>query len=389
MRFIFADSPDKFKEYTEKGWLYFFLTQLQPNDRQAFIKFGLTERSLKERLEDYSSLNIANIYAIRIPCEEVFIREGAMKRIFKICKIIDNIDIWEDRGIEYLRGDLNLMLRVFLYFSTSSLEEANLYKNKQRIIEPTNMINWLLNLPDLNNYNINMLSIPKKYKIDQEIKNILDNKINENNSISFNCEKCGRECKDKRGLTLHYNKCNGPQSLECEFCKEEFANHYNLLSHLTRCKHNNKIVDIVKKYNYTLDYSMKEDSNNNFINFIKDCLFPNVFEWIGLSFYDIGIFITSKNTHYFHTERDSKKDLYIIIHTDLNYNKKVYIDDLMTHILQSFFNIKLNRIMIQTMEALVRINKEICQEKASQVLKFLKYPNYQDTQEIMRGIVSL
>ncbi len=78
MRFIFADSLSKLEHYTENGWLYFFLTRLQPNDRQAFVKFGLTERSLIERLEDYSSLNIDNIYAIRTPCEEVSIREGAM-----------------------------------------------------------------------------------------------------------------------------------------------------------------------------------------------------------------------------------------------------------------------------------------------------------------------
>ena len=117
MRFIFADSITKLRSYTDKGWLYFFLTRLQPNSLQAFVKFGLTEQALIDRLDDYTSLNLANIYAIRIPCEEVFIREGAMKQIFRICKENNDVNIWKDYGVEYLKGDLDLMLRVFLYFS--------------------------------------------------------------------------------------------------------------------------------------------------------------------------------------------------------------------------------------------------------------------------------
>jgi hypothetical protein len=259
MRFIFADSAEKLQSYTEKGWLYFFLTQLQPNDRQAFIKFGLTERSLIERLNDYSSLNIFNIYAIRIPCEEVSIRECAMKRIFKICKKNDNIDIWEDRGIEYLKGDLNLMLRVFLYFCTCSLEEANLYKNKQHIVESENMINWLLNLPDLNKYNINMLSFPRNNNIDQEVKNITitDNKTNENklnsSSSSYSCPNCGKELKDSRGVKIHLRSCTGEEKqFICPGCNLECANYNSLVVHKKRCK-------VIKKQSLEKEILQKQE----------------------------------------------------------------------------------------------------------------------------------
>ena len=50
------------------------------------------------------------------------------------------------------------------------------------------------------------------------------------------CDKCGKECKDKRGLGIHYAKCEGIKSCECEYCKQPFANPYSLSVHLSRCK---------------------------------------------------------------------------------------------------------------------------------------------------------
>ena len=53
---------------------------------------------------------------------------------------------------------------------------------------------------------------------------------------SFVCDKCGKECKDKRGLGIHYNKCDGSINFECKFCNQLFANAYSLSMHSTRCK---------------------------------------------------------------------------------------------------------------------------------------------------------
>jgi hypothetical protein len=50
------------------------------------------------------------------------------------------------------------------------------------------------------------------------------------------CDKCGKECKDKRGLTLHVKKCEGFKIHQCEHCGDEFSNQYILAVHYTRCK---------------------------------------------------------------------------------------------------------------------------------------------------------
>ena len=55
-------------------------------------------------------------------------------------------------------------------------------------------------------------------------------------SSRFICSKCGKECKDKRGLTLHRNRCNIDRQFICEFCNQEFATSYSLSMHITRCK---------------------------------------------------------------------------------------------------------------------------------------------------------
>jgi len=53
---------------------------------------------------------------------------------------------------------------------------------------------------------------------------------------SFVCDKCGKECKDKRGLTVHSHKCSIVRHFICEFCNQEFSTAYNLSVHVTRCK---------------------------------------------------------------------------------------------------------------------------------------------------------
>lgn len=53
---------------------------------------------------------------------------------------------------------------------------------------------------------------------------------------SFVCDKCGKECKDKRGLTVHSHRCNVDRHFICEFCNQEFCTAYSLSMHVTRCK---------------------------------------------------------------------------------------------------------------------------------------------------------
>ena len=53
---------------------------------------------------------------------------------------------------------------------------------------------------------------------------------------SFVCDKCGKECKDKRGLTVHSHKCGIDKRFICGFCNQEFATAYSLSIHVPRCK---------------------------------------------------------------------------------------------------------------------------------------------------------
>jgi len=490
MRFIFADSLSKLEHYTENGWLYFFLTRLQPNDRQAFVKFGLTERSLIERLEDYRSLNIANIYAIRTPCEEVSIRECAMRKVFLECKFNDKINIWKDHGIEFLKGDLDTMLRVFLYFCTSSLDEATAYKTKERVVDSENILLWLNALPSVESYKFNRLSSWKSHKMNPEIDNILDVteemirsisvpeivptcvtvKTKNNTSVSsseYVCDKCGKECKDKRGLGIHYNKCNSERHSICEFCNVEFSNAYNLSVHVSRCKalksqkeniakeemttiHKELILqkernielqseleEMTEQYNSSMSQmeeikrkiqsefyeqiylkdaeirrlsalvSSQEDKiselevlleescvstgeseiNEEYTMFtesLSTSLLTDISLWMQKSFYELGRFISKNMEDHYHLMSDSKDELYIMIHSDNEYNKRVsvknlkyYIETIVTPYIEEE---QVNNILDRAVENKI--------DRIKTMYRYIKNPTLKETEEIMIGLVS-
>jgi hypothetical protein len=270
MSFLFSKSARKFQEYTEKGWLYFFLTQPQPNDRQAFIKFGKTERALSKRLSDYSSLELYNIYAIHIQENEIGIREGAMKRIFNVCKNSKDVDIWCHSGHEFLKGDLNLMMKIFFHFCTIPFDKATMYQTKSIVVKESDILEWLDDLHSIEHYKIQMLTPKKIYKIESDVNDILEmvdtkkesiyeeedsdnesvlseydeNSIIEREVDALSCDKCGRQCKDKRGLSIHMRVCPGTKNFICEFCNTEFSSIYSLNIHSTRCS---KYKDNIKK----------------------------------------------------------------------------------------------------------------------------------------------
>ena len=73
-------------------------------------------------------------------------------------------------------------------------------------------------------------------------------------NTSCRCPKCNKECKDKRGLSVHLKKCDNSKSLICEFCNESFTKHSSLVVHLTRCK-------VIKQQNLEKELAKKEDLN--------------------------------------------------------------------------------------------------------------------------------
>ena len=87
------------------------------------------------------------------------------------------------------------------------------------------------------------------------------------------CERCGKECKDKRGLTLHIKKCDGNKPSQCEFCKEEFSNQYILAVHLTRCKiikAQNKEKEVIAREETIKRLSSKEEENKQLNERLKE-----------------------------------------------------------------------------------------------------------------------
>ena len=76
---------------------------------------------------------------------------------------------------------------------------------------------------------------------------------------SVSCDKCGKECKDKRGLSIHYKKCDVNKHFECEFCNQEFVNSYTLSVHINRCKTlKTKKETMIKEELISLQSELKE-----------------------------------------------------------------------------------------------------------------------------------
>ena len=55
-------------------------------------------------------------------------------------------------------------------------------------------------------------------------------------SDHHSCSKCGKECKDKRGLSVHESKCGRTKKPICPHCNTEFLYLGSLHNHLSSCK---------------------------------------------------------------------------------------------------------------------------------------------------------
>jgi hypothetical protein len=54
--------------------------------------------------------------------------------------------------------------------------------------------------------------------------------------MSCVCSKCGKECKDSRGLAIHENKCGIEKNTTCSHCEQTFATVASLNRHYASCK---------------------------------------------------------------------------------------------------------------------------------------------------------
>jgi hypothetical protein len=282
MSFLFSKSASNFQEYTETGWLYFFLTHPQSTEKQAFVKFGMTKRILSKRLRQYLPLDISNIYAIQLPQSELGTRETAMRYIFKVCKETTLVDIQSHSGHEYLKGDLNLMLKVFFHFCTMPIDRAYMYYYKKIIVDKYKILDWLDDLHPIETYKIQVLTPNKINLMNPDISNIRDIKDNNSNKEETEKEsllsddreeentseddqeehKCNQLESPYKGnegnniLLSHYSKLKTENTLNTDFLVEENKRLNNQLEYLYASQ--NRYNDRIKYLQETIDFQNKE-----------------------------------------------------------------------------------------------------------------------------------
>ena len=162
----------------------------------------------------------------------------------------------------------------------------------------------------------------------------------------------------------------------------------------------NKEDETIKNLKKTLVKQGKKKGDNQvdqirdityykFINSISMALFPNIHEWIELSFYELGRYIGIKAKGYYHTEGGSRDNLCIVIHDDYNYNKLIYSKKLMTFIKEAVEEYMFETPYKDIIFALLTNKSALDQEKVKSILEYMTSPTLNSTKDIMRGIVSL
>ncbi len=131
-----------------------------------------------------------------------------------------------------------------------------------------------------------------------------------------------------------------------------------------------------------------EISYSKFVTSISLALFPNVMNWIEKSFYELGRYIGERIRDYYHIEGASREYQYIVIHSDNRSNLQVKASKLMTFIKEAIESIIDREILERILENIL-VHKATKPEQVQMMLSYLKNPTLEQTNDIMRGIVSL
>jgi hypothetical protein len=103
---------------------------------------------------------------------------------------------------------------------------------------------------------------------------------------TLSCYKCGRHCKDKRGLKVHETRCQHTVKLKCSYCSSFFDTNESLNSHLEQCKaiketqerihqsfvyqskleEKDKLIKELQEQNHTLQYQQQYNYKQENIN---------------------------------------------------------------------------------------------------------------------------
>jgi len=236
MCFHFAAEIKDLKNLEVQSYLYFFLTDKQPNETDGYIKFGITTQDISDRLRQYKDTKITNIYYIST--DKIERREHIILNIYRLANSNLGCHIWHHKKREYYRGDLSLLKRIFFYIASM---DSSLLKEFSSISDIDVIISKLKQIDEYNiKYNKDIdteedTDEDNEHKEEETISKV--NNISEvNNTEENQCPKCGKQCRDKRGVTIHLKKCGDIKEFICDACDAEFTAHNSLLVHYGRCK---------------------------------------------------------------------------------------------------------------------------------------------------------
>jgi len=168
------------------------------------------------------------------------------------------------------------------------------------------------------------------------------------------------------------------------FCRNLLDREDELMKELQRT-----IVNRGKNKGDTSVDQIYEITYYKIINAIAFALLPHVDEWFQMSFYKMGRYLGQKIREHYHTEGGSRENLYIVIRDDHDGVHLIYSEKLQELIHEALMP---KLFHYETKELIQYILTKCCTIKldaVEQTLNYIETPTLDETEEIMRGIVSL
>ena len=169
-----------------------------------------------------------------------------------------------------------------------------------------------------------------------------------------------------------------------DFCTGLLQKDQNLLR-----KIRSELIKQGKAKNDTEIDPICEVSYNKFVASISVALFPAMTSWINKSFYELGRFLGPKINRWYHTEGASREMKYIVVYSDSNYHHQVNSEKLMSLMGEALESILVTDTIEGIIEDLLTLGKDLNTDRVNKMINYIKDPTLEETEEIMRGIVSL
>lgn len=326
----------------------------------------------------------------------------------------------KDKDNEKLERELNEKKieyqTIFNLYSKLSLKDTtttNIINNDNRVqlqsLDPS-MIQGRINPPGFVIGNVNdlvrmlrTLGVRNSYRVNDKSRGTLSwNKPGEGEIRDPNGEQLLCHIIDSLDTDLTKEKCYYEEELKklykaeerdqylineahdfVSFCTSLLRKDPNILKEIKR-----QLVKQGRDKNDPQVDEIREVSYNKFINSIGVALFPKIYEWNEMTFFELGRHLGKKAKDYYHLEGASREKLYIVVHTDNNNNKQIFSDKLTEYISEAIERFIDNQTLDQILtEAL--LHKPNQKERAEAMATYILNPTLKETEEIMRGMVSV